>query len=65
MLWTVDRDLRFISTQGSGLAAVGLQAGAGVGATLFEYLKTDDPTYLPIACTLRALLSIPWGGEGR
>lgn len=66
VLWVVDRDLRFVSSQGSGLAAVGLQPGEGVGSTLFEYLKTDDPTHLPIACTLRALkgeessFEMPW-----
>ncbi|HZR29472.1 MAG TPA: PAS domain S-box protein, partial [Terriglobales bacterium] len=66
VLWVVDRDLRFVSTQGSGLAAVGLMPGEGVGSTLFEYLHTDDPNYLPIACTLRALkgdessFEMPW-----
>jgi PAS domain S-box-containing protein len=66
VLWTVDPNLRFVSSQGSGLAAVGLRPGEGVGSTLFEYLKTDDPTYLPIACTLRALkgdessFEMPW-----
>jgi PAS domain S-box-containing protein len=66
VLWVVDRDLRFLSTQGSGLAAVGLMPGEGVGSTLFEYLRTDDPNYLPIACTLRALkgdessFEMPW-----
>jgi PAS domain S-box-containing protein len=66
VLWVVDRDLRFVSTQGSGLAAIGLEPGAGVGTTLYEYLKTDDQNYLPIACTLRALkgdessYEMPW-----
>ena len=66
VLWVVDRDLRFVSSQGSGLAAVGLKPGEGVGSTLFEYLHTDDPNYLPIACTLRALkgdessFEMPW-----
>jgi PAS domain S-box-containing protein len=69
VLWVVDRDLRFVSSQGSGLAAVGLEAGEGVGSTLYQYLKTDDPNHPPIACTLRALngdessYEMPWRGR--
>jgi PAS domain S-box-containing protein len=66
ILWVVDRDLRFVSSQGSGLAAVGLRAGEGVGRTLFDYFETQDPSFLPIACALRALqgeessFEMPW-----
>ena len=66
VLWVVDRDLRFVSTQGSGLAAVGLKAGEGVGRTLFEYFETEDRSFLPIACSLRSLkgaessFEMPW-----
>src|SRR5260370_41675277 len=55
VLWTVDRDLRFLSVQGSGLAAVRLRPGEGVGSTLFGCLRTDDPPSLPIPSTSRAL----------
>ena len=47
--WTLDRDLRFTSSVGAGLAALGLKPDEVVGRSLFEYFGTDDPDFLPIA----------------
>jgi PAS domain S-box-containing protein len=46
VLWTTDTDLRFTSSEGVGLAGLGLQPGEVVGRTLAEYLRADpdDPT---------------------
>ncbi len=56
--WTLDRDLRFTSSVGAGLAALGLKADEVVGRSLFEFFGTDDPAFPPIAASTRAL-----GGE--
>ncbi len=55
LLWTTNRDLRYTSTDGSALAALGLQPGAGVGTTLYEMFETSDPALPAIAAHLRAL----------
>lgn len=43
IMWTVDRELRFLSSAGSGLAKIGLKPDEIAGLTLQEYLQTDDP----------------------
>jgi len=53
--WTVDRELRFTSSMGAGLAALGLRQGEVVGRTLFEYFNTSDRAMPAIAAHLRAL----------
>jgi PAS domain S-box-containing protein len=55
VLWTTDRNLRFTSSVGSGLKALGLEPGQVVGMTVFEYFQTDDPDILPIAVHRTAL----------
>jgi PAS domain S-box-containing protein len=55
ILWTTDRELRFTSCDGAGLAALGSQPGAMVGTTLFDFFKTADRDFLPIARHLEAL----------
>ncbi|UCC81919.1 MAG: PAS domain S-box protein [Gemmatimonadota bacterium] len=55
ILWTVDRDLRFTSSLGAALPALGLQPNQVVGMTLFEYFGTEDPDLLPIAAHRKAL----------
>jgi len=55
VLWTVDRDLRFTSSMGAGLAALGLAPGQVVGKTLYEYFGTEDPNYPSIAMHRRSL----------
>lgn len=59
IVWTVDRNLVFTSSAGSGLAALGLEPGQVVGMTLFEYFGTDDPDHPAIAAHQRALAGEP------
>ena len=60
VVWTTDLDLRFTSSVGAGLTALGLRPGevSLVGTSLFSYFHTDDATSPVIAAHLRAL-----GGE--
>ncbi len=53
--WTTDAELRITSSAGSGLSLFDLKPNQTVGMTMYEFLKTDDPTYLPIAMHLKAL----------
>ena len=68
VLWTTDRDLRFTSSVGAGLARLGLKPQEVVGKSLYEYFRTDDRTFLPIAAHRRALngesvtFHVEWGG---
>ena len=55
ILWTVDRELRFTSSLGAALPALGLKPGQVVGMSLFEYLQTEDREAVPIAAHTRAL----------
>ena len=68
ILWTTDGELRFTSSQGAGLAAMNLRPDQLVGRSLFEYFKTEDLEFLPIAAHRRALQGesgtheLTWGG---
>jgi|GEM_PF-3299141 signal transduction histidine kinase/CheY-like chemotaxis protein len=53
--WTTDKDLRFTSSQGAGLALLGLKDGFVTGMSLFEFFQTEDPSLDPIDATVRAL----------
>ncbi|HEX9941638.1 MAG TPA: EAL domain-containing protein [Thermoanaerobaculia bacterium] len=53
MVWTTDRELRFSSGLGGGLASFGLQAAPGT--SLFDYYGTRDPDALPIRAHRLAL----------
>ena len=55
ILWTTDRNLRYTSITGAGLAGIGATPKQMVGLTLFEYFKTDDPNFKSIAAHRRAL----------
>lgn len=55
VIWTVDRELRFSSSQGRGLARLHLQEDQVAGRTLYEYFATADEDFLPIAMHRRAL----------
>jgi PAS domain S-box-containing protein len=55
VLWTTDRDLRFTSSTGAGLANLGLVPNQLRGVSLYEYFGTTDPEFLPIAATRAAL----------
>ena len=55
VLWTTDTELRFTSTQGRGLAALKTRPDQVRGQTLYEYFRTDNPQFVPIASHRRAL----------
>jgi PAS domain S-box-containing protein len=55
VLWTTDRDLRFTSAMGAGLAKLGARSSEMTGKTLFEYFQTGDPELTPIHAHRRAL----------
>src|ERR1700722_2639401 len=57
-LWTVDKNLRFTSAVGAGLARLGLKPNMVGGVSLYEYFETNDSTFVPIAAHRRAI-----GGE--
>lgn len=59
VLWSTDKDLRFLSSQGAGLAGLGLRPNQVVGMTLFEFFRTTDENYPPIAAERRALAGEP------
>jgi len=53
--YTVDRDLVFTSSVGSGLARLNLKPGQVVGKSLLDLWGTNDPEYEPFACHRAAL----------
>jgi PAS domain S-box-containing protein len=55
ILWTTDPSLRITWITGGGLATFGVKPGDGVGKTLYEYFRTEDRKYPPIAAHLGAL----------
>ena len=59
VLWTVDKDLRFTSVLGAGLARLNLRPNQIAGLTLQEYFETSDPTFLPFAAHRRAIAGEP------
>jgi PAS domain S-box-containing protein len=59
VLWTVDKNLRFTSAVGSGLARLGLKPNQIVGMSLSEYFETGDQSFAPIAAHLRAIAGDP------
>ncbi len=54
VLWATDLDLRFTSSEGSGLAALGLRPGEAVGRTLEEFFGTHDEEFPAIAAHRQA-----------
>jgi PAS domain S-box-containing protein len=55
VLWTVDKDLRFTSAVGAGLARLGLKRDEIVGKSLLDYFETSDPAFPPVAAHRRAV----------
>lgn len=55
VLWTLDTDLRFTSSVGSGLKSLGLKPNQVVGMTLQEFAQTEDPNLPLLAAHRRAL----------
>lgn len=51
-----DRDLRFTSSSGAGMNALGLTSDQLVGMTLPEYFGSNDASITPVAAGRRALL---------
>jgi PAS domain S-box-containing protein len=56
VLWTTDRDLRFTSSAGGGLKAMGQKPNQSVGKTLSEYFQIRDPEFRPLVAHRRALM---------
>jgi len=63
IVWSVDRELRIVSSAGSALKAIGLAQGELIGLQLDEYLGTSDPTFPPLDAHLRAMLGESAGYE--
>jgi PAS domain S-box-containing protein len=55
VLCTVDGNMRFTSSVGSGLARLGLRPNQVVGMSLYEYFQTRDESLPPIAAHRRAM----------
>jgi PAS domain S-box len=55
IIWTVDRDLRFTSSLGAGLSALGLHENELRGRTLMDYFQTAEPDFAPLRYHQRAL----------
>jgi len=54
-LWSTDAKLNVTFSQGAGLNLIGSSASEQVGLTLYEVLKTRDPSFAPLGAHLRAL----------
>lgn len=54
-MWSTDAHLSVTFSQGAGLNLIGASASEQVGLTLYEILKTRDPSVPPLAAHLRAL----------
>ncbi len=63
VIWTTDRDLRFTSSRGAGLAALGLKPDQVVGQSAYLYLADRSPTFPPVAAHLAALSGSAGGYE--
>ncbi len=69
-VWAVDTGLSLTARAGAGLTALNVRADVRPGMSLFEFFKTDDPLFPPIAAHLSALRGeVPqpmrWSGGGR
>jgi len=58
ILWTTDTDLRFTMAVGTCLAQLGLRCQQLVGQTVYEFFKTSDPGFAPIAAHHAALVGL-------
>lgn len=54
-LWATDGALRFVVVGGTGARALGLDPDKVLGTSVYDYFRTTDPTYPPLAAHLRAL----------
>jgi PAS domain S-box-containing protein len=70
VLWTTDRELRFTSSMGAGLVALGLEPNEAVGMSLDEYFGADGTSHSePIEAHRAALeghsrrYQVEWAGR--
>jgi PAS domain S-box-containing protein len=69
VVWSTDLDLRLTSSEGGGLTALGHKPGQFVGVTLFDFFRTTDPEFVPLAAHRKALLGesvsfeVEWSGR--
>ena len=69
IIWSTDTNLRYLSSQGGGLAALALRPDEVKGRTLQDYFGTTDPDFAAIAAHRRALKGESvrymqeWGGR--
>src|SRR5262245_20333345 len=56
MLWTTDLELRLTRAQGTGLNYVDRRADQVVGLSLYDFFRTEDPDFGPIAAHRNALV---------
>lgn len=56
LIWTTDRRLRFTSSMGLGLTAMGSKPGLVVGQALANHFGLNDPDQVAVASHRRALL---------
>lgn len=69
VLWSVDRNLRFTSFMGAGLAGLGQRPDQFKGLTIYDYFGTSDNDFGPIAGHRRALagksvtFEVEWKGR--
>jgi PAS domain S-box-containing protein len=54
-IWTTDRELCFTTIEGAALRVTEGEGEKLVGASLYAFFQTSDPTFPPIAAHLRAL----------
>src|SRR5262249_54574872 len=59
ILWTTDKELKFVSSMGSGLQGLDLRTNEVSGRSLYDYFGTRDPDFPPIAAHHRALRGEP------
>ena len=55
IIWTTDRNLKVLTSQGTGLNELRMKPDQFVGKTLYEIMQADDPTHPAIAGHLNAL----------
>lgn len=55
IFWTIDKNLIFTSSFGTGLKKLGLNENQIVGLSLFEYFQTNDKNFLPITKHIQTL----------
>jgi PAS domain S-box-containing protein len=55
LLWTTDRDLRFTSLIGCGIAQGGFTRNDMIGKSLFEHFRREDPDFPPIAAHRKSM----------